>query len=371
MNPRVQLPQLEEIVEGAALLGSGGGGTVAVGRALATVIECVTGGAGVVVLAPPYPLDDGALLVVAADVGAADTFVPNQDQATLHAVQVLAEALALQGPIAAIVPGEVGPESTLAAAAVAAHLGIPVVDGDGVGRAVPVLPLSLFDVGGVSASPCAIAGTGPESAVLRASDADGVEDLMRPLLALPAFGDSAGMALWAMGPAQLRQLAVRGTLGLAGEIGATLAAARAAGEDAATAVLELEGLSGAVLVRGTATRVSSADSGGFTQSAIRICVAGEADAVVTGENENLVLWREDRPSPVATAPDLLCWLTTDGFATTTSELVDGAGPDGVGAVLLGLHADPRLWASPTVERFATVLSGAGYHGPPVPVGSAR
>jgi DUF917 family protein len=60
------------------------------------------------------------------------------------------------------------------------------------------------------------------------------------------------MALWAMDAGQLRQLAVQGTLGLAGEIGATLARARSAGEDAATAVLAIQGLSGSVLVRGTA-----------------------------------------------------------------------------------------------------------------------
>jgi DUF917 family protein len=359
--------RLHSIAEGAALLGAGGGGTVAVARQLIEVVDRLTHGAGVDVLTAPFDgLPDGALVAVAADVGASDTFVENQDLATLHAFQALGAAIGSDRPLAAVVPGEVGPESTLAAIVVAAHLGLPVLDADGAGRALPTLPLSLFDVGGISASPCAIAGTGLDSAVLRAADADGIEALMRPLLSLPAFGDSAGMALWAMRPSDVNALGVLGTMRLVETIGDALREARSAQprRDPAESVLALDGLCGAVLARGRLTPVTAADDGGFTADVLRIEQQTGADVVVVGENENLVVWRADRPDPIATAPDLACWIDANGRATTTSDLV--ADPSlHADVTLLGLRSDDRLWSTAALPRFVEVLNSVGYWGPPV------
>jgi DUF917 family protein len=340
---------------------------VAVARQLIEVVDRLTHGAGVDVLTAPFDgLPDDAVVAVAADVGASDTFVEHQDLATLHAFQTLGAAIGSDQPLAAVVPGEVGPESTLAAIVVAAHLGVPVLDADGAGRALPTLPLSLFDVGGISASPCAIAGTGPDSAVLRAADADGIEGLMRPLLSLPAFGDSAGMALWAMRPSDVNTLGVLGTMRLAESIGDALREARVARpqRDPAESVLALDGLRGAVLARGRLTPVTAADDGGFTADVLRIERQAGADVVVVGENENLVVWQADRPDPIATAPDLACWIDADGRATTTSDLV--ADPSlHADVTLLGLRSDDRLWSTTALSRFVEVLNSVGYWGPPV------
>jgi hypothetical protein len=363
--PRLNRQGLHDVVEGAALLGSGGGGTVAVGRQLVDTIWELTDRRGPQVCEDVSALPPDGLVLVAADVGASDTWVPQQDLATLHAAQALAATVRPGGAPAAIVPGEIGPESTLAAIVVAAHLGIPVVDADGAGRAVPTLPLSLFDAGGISASPCAIASTGAEYVVLSAPDATGIEAMMRPLLDLPVFGDSAGMALWAMTPADVARLGLAGTLTRARAVGAALRAARADKTDAVTAALGVTGLSGRVVAQGRARQVQGGDAGGFTAS--QIVVDGDGGSVtVIGQNENLLVWRADDAQPLVTAPDLLSWLTADGHATTTSELTANGPADG--ATLLGLHADAPLWAEPVRSRYAAALAGLGYFGPPVPLG---
>ncbi len=331
------------------------------------MVDRLTAGAGVAVVAPPFSeLPANALVAVAADVGASDTWVEHQDLATLHAFLALQDTLPAGQTFAAVLPGEVGPESTLAAIVVAAHLDIPVIDADSAGRALPTLPLSLYDIGGVSASPCAIAGTGAEHCVLTADDADGVEAMMRPLLALPAFGNSAGMALWKMPVSTVTEVGVLRTLDLAERIGIALLGARTAPtpRDPAAAVLELDQLSGAVLARGRFIAQTAADANGMTSDVIRVQQPGGPDIVVAGENENLIVWEVGRSEPIATAPDLACWIDSTGTATTTSDLVAHPALQH-DVTLLGLRSDERLWQTAALERFETVLQQLGYWGPAI------
>jgi uncharacterized protein len=359
--------ELRCIAEGAALLGSGGGGTLQVAHQLIEVIAEVTGGQGVLVAEPPYgELASTDAVAVAADVGASDTFVPHQDLATLQAFTTLQAAVG--GDFVAVVPGEVGPESSMAAAVVAAHLGVPVIDGDGAGRAIPSLPLCLFDVGGVRASPCAIAGTGPDSVVLRAPDAAGVEKMMRPILGLDVFDNSAGMALWAMDVETMGRLAIPGTLQLAGRIGRALDTARRVRSDPVAAVLAVPGVRGRLLASGTVAGENSQTEGGFDNDVITLEAPDGSTITVLGENESLVAWSSQKVTPLATAPDILGWLTPDGRPLTS---VDVAKLSGEEVLLLGLCVDPRLWAPEALIRFRTVLGGLGYFGEPVPVLAVR
>lgn len=372
---RFDSSRLGDVLDGAAFLGAGGGGTVEVGRQLISVIETVTKGVGVAVIEAPFSeLPADGVVAVAADIGASDTFVPHQDLATMRAFQVLAQELrGAGGSFAGVVPGEVGPESTLAAAVVAAHLDLPLFDADGAGRAVPVLPWSLFDAGGVAASPFALADTTETSAVLRAPDAAAIEDLVRPLVGTAAFGDSAGMSLWAMSPGDVARLGVLGTLSLAERIGIAMRTARdrpaARGAAlvspslaAAQAALGVDGVSGQVLAHGPVRSASSSDQGGFTGNTIDIVEADGTVVTVVGENENLIVWRDDESAPVVTAPELACWVDASGHGCTTSELSKaGDGP----VTLVGVRADHRWSSSTMLERVRPVLRATGYLGPPV------
>jgi hypothetical protein len=68
--------------------------------------------------------------------------------------------------------------------------------------------------------------------------------------------------------------------------------------------------------------------------------------------------------PIATAPDLACWIDATGTATTTSDLV--AQPSAHHDVtLLGLRSNERLWAPAALGRFETVLQQLGYWGPAI------
>jgi hypothetical protein len=77
-----------------------------------------------------------------------------------------------------------------------------------------------------------------------------------------------------------------------------------------------------------------------------------------------VAWSNRQATPLATAPDILGWLTPDGRPLTS---VDVAKLTGQPVLLLGLCVDRRLWAADALGRFRTVLGGLGYFGEPVPV----
>ncbi len=106
-----------------------------------------------------------------------------------------------------------------------------------------------------------------------------------------------------------------------------------------------------------------------TDDVMRIVQHAGPDVVVVGENENLVVWQIDRADPIATAPNLACWIDGNGRATTTSDLV--ADPSlHADVTLLGLRSDDRLWSPTALARFVDVLTSVGYWGPPVrtPIG---
>ena len=136
--------ELQQVIDGAAFLGSGGGGSIAVAKELRRVILELTDKRGVMVT-PVDAVGAKETAAVAADVGASNTYVPKQEIATINAFNKLADLhFGITGDFDYVLPGEVGAENSLAPIAVAAKLGIPVIDADGSQRAIPTLGLSLY-----------------------------------------------------------------------------------------------------------------------------------------------------------------------------------------------------------------------------------
>ncbi len=158
---------LRDIASGSAVLGTGGGGDPYLGtlvslQALARY--------GPMRLVTADELDDEALVVLPFSLGSP---VPLIEKFPLSKEMVQAyETInrCLHGRVKAVMPDEIGGINSMVPFCIAAQLGIPVVDGDCMGRAYPEIQLVTLTMHGISACPFAIADEHGNSVVLYTID---------------------------------------------------------------------------------------------------------------------------------------------------------------------------------------------------------
>ena len=110
----------------------------------------------------------------------------------------------------------------------AARLGLPVIDGDGMGRAFPEFQMTTFNICGVSANPFVMTDDFGNTIVLDTDSALRTEQYGRPVCV--KMGGIAQVACYAMDGQQVRESCVPRTVSLAVEIGRTIREIRVAGE---------------------------------------------------------------------------------------------------------------------------------------------
>jgi hypothetical protein len=84
---------------------------------------------------------------------------------------------------------------------------------------------------------------------------------------------------------------------------------------------------------------------------------------IYNQNENLIAWDSQRDTPIAMAPDLLCYLTPDGIPFTNADLSRAQGKQ---VALIGAPSNAALRQPAMIAAFQAVLQGLGYAGPYVP-----
>jgi DUF917 family protein len=348
---------LEDIVNGACLFGAGGGGPWKLGMSL--VAQIVAAGKDVV-LADPGAMPAAATTCVSAGVGspaAASSAFPLD--AAAHAFDALG---AMQPePFTYVLPAELGAANSIIPMTVAALRGLPVLDAAGSPRAVPALEQSTFASRGAPIGTVVLANA-LQRVFFDGHDPSSADATMRGIISSGAFTEDAGAALWAMHGTTVQAVAVSGTTELARSLGATLRDAVAAGQDPVTAVCGF--LGGRVLQRGRILPGSGDQtSGGFDTGVVTVG-DGQRSLRIVNQNENMVAWTSAQPHPVALAPDLICFLTTDGqpFSNADLELAEGKEVAVIGAPVGGSMRDARI-----IEAFMPVLRQAGYGGPYVPI----
>jgi uncharacterized protein len=309
----VTADDLADLARGAAVLGTGGGGDPHVGRLLA---EAALREHGPVPLVDVDEVGDDAVVLPVAMMGAPTVMVeklPSADQVGT-AVQALARYLGRTPThIACIEAG--GVNSTIPFVA-AAQLGLPLVDGDGMGRAFPELQMVLPTLAGIAATPMAIVDEKGNRGVLDTVDNYWAERLART--ATIDMGCSSIISLFAMSGAQLREAWVPGTLSLCDRIGATIARARAEHADPVDAVAGV--LDARLLHTGKVVDVARRTATGFARGEGVIEGVGE-DAghrlLLHFQNEHLLAERDGVVH--ATTPDLIIVLETDTGEPITTE----------------------------------------------------
>ncbi len=336
---------LEDALVGSSYLGTGGGGSLTAARELiATDLAAgltftalpVSALADNDRVACPYGL--ASLAPTTPEMQARLDSIENQ---VGEPVQAAFEALEahLDQKFAGVILGEIGPLSLAEGLSIAARLGVPALDADTVGRAVPEINQHSVKVAGIPLTPIGAATPfGDELVVGTLGDPSRAEDILR---SVAVVSRACGVTDSPISGAQAKQdgTLVTGSLTLARNIGSAVREAKAAGGDpieAARAVAD-----GYLLFTGTISGFDWRDEDGF--------LVGELSLTGTGDfagqrfdtdykNEHLVARRDGLV--VATCPDLISVIDHDSY--------DGVNnPDfthGQAVTVLAFRCDP-IWRS--------------------------
>jgi uncharacterized protein len=347
----IQADDLDDVAIGAAVLGTGGGGDPYIGTLMA---KQAIAKHGPVRLIDVDELADDALVVPAAMMGAPTVLIekiPAGDELTDAFRQLEAY---LGRHIDAVLCGEAGGMNSTTPFVVAAETGLPLVDGDGMGRAFPELQMVSFTMHGVRATPMVMADDKGNSVVLNTIDNRWTERLARA--ATIEMGGSALIAFYAMDGATAKRAVLRGTVSQALAIGSTLREAHEAKRDGVQAIVDH--LGAFRLFSGKIVDVERRTVGGFARGeAVLEGIDHDAgrQCRVAFQNEFLVARTEDRV--LATTPDLITILDADDGAPITTESLRY----GFRVQVLGIPCD-RQWRTP--EGLALV--GPAYFGYDIP-----
>ena len=216
---RIEISDAVDFARGAAFLGTGGGGDPYIGRLLLEQALRNKGPANVI---PVTDLDDDALVVPLAGMGAPTVIIEKIIGFGEGERVLLALEQRLGRKATAIMSAEIGGLNALFPVAMAAHLGLPVVDGDGMGRAFPELQMVTFNIHGQRAAPMVMGNEYGDTVLVEADDNLRVERLARPVVV--PMGGLCMLALYSMSGQAAKACTIRGTLSLALGIGRALGA---------------------------------------------------------------------------------------------------------------------------------------------------
>ncbi len=326
---------IEDLALGAAVLGTGGGGDPYIGRLMATAAIRKH---GPVKLLDLDEIADDDLIVPAAMMGAPTVMVEKIPNGREIVAAFQALGAYINKPIAATMSIEAGGLNSVMPISVAAELGLPMVDCDGMGRAFPEIQMVTHTIFGVSATPMALADEKGNSVLINTINNRWTETFSRSLTV--DMGGSALIALYAATGRQLKELAVRGTISFAEEIGRTVRRAHVADTNPIEAVRRVT--KGFLAFKGKIVDLQRRTVGGFARGEAHLDGLDEYDGsqlVLHFQNEHLVAIRDGEY--IVTVPDLIAVLDADTGEPITTEAIRY----GFRVAVIGMPCDAR-WRTP-------------------------
>lgn len=224
--------------------------------------------------------------------------------------------------ISAVVPLELGGASTPACIGAGLSLGIPAVDGDYTGRAIPEIPQTTPYLNDKALWPLSVVDEYGNISIIKHSMNYRVVERMGKKLSEPAFG-LTGDTGFLMTGAEMKQVILRGTLSKCLRAGKMIREANEKGEDPVKAITEA--LGGWVLLKGTLSGKETEDKEGYYWGYHTVTGNDEYEghtAKIWFKNENHICWKDD--VPIVTSPDSVIVVQKDtGMPCTNPKLEIG------------------------------------------------
>lgn len=344
--------QLQDVVLGAGLLGAGGGGSVKEGMKL---VDNVLRFTDQITLASPDEVSESAWGAVIAGMGSPKASL---NRARLYSPRYALERLEREKGFESgfVIPFELGAGNSLNPMLAAAQKGIPMIDGDPAGRAVPQVDMTTFALEGLSISPFSLATEEDIRVLIESDSAGSIEQVARAITA--ELGGVTATSGYAMTGADLKRTVVSGTTSFAEKVGAVLRRHGNAGTDP---LRELEMSCGAVLLgRGTISAIAGETRGGFDFG--RVEIKGEVGLTVYYQNESMLAYAGDELR--AMVPDLICAFDSEAVPMTNADLTEG-----MKLTVVGIPAPEQFRTERAAGMFSNILAALEYGGPYRPLQS--
>lgn len=323
---QLTVDDLEYLAQGSAILGSGGGGDSAADLRMARhQIEQN----GSVPLLDIKDLEPEALVVPVAFMGApivSEGQIPSGKEFPL--LISLLEKYTGKRPTA-LIAAEIGGGNAFTPITAAAMLGLPVLDGDTLGRAFPEIQMSSCRLKGISTSPTFLCDNQGNRSLIEAIDASWTETLARHLTV--AMGSSAAIALYLMSGAQAKECIVAGSVTQAIRIGKVLK------HSGAPLKSLLEEERGVFIGSGEIFELNQVLSEGFLKGDFK--VRCDSRTLTVGYQNEYLIVREGA-QVVVTTPDIITLIESGSTNVIASEQLK----NGLKADIIALPA-PEIWRS--------------------------
>jgi len=330
-------PDIDHLARGTTLLGSGGGGQTDTAARL--LRRSLAGGRIELLSSDDVP---GGHVVPVGIVGAVSAFTERLPSGGEWA-PVLATIMDRTGiSPAGLIAIEAGGVNGIVVFVAAVELGLPVIDADLQGRALPRLDQMSVAAVGEPLTPLAIGDAGGRLLMLDSLSPQAAERIVRS--ALTEFGGWAAIALRPLPVELLDRLTILGSFSRALHLGARHAAWTLSADPREAAA----SLGARILVTGRVIEVvRHRAAAGFGRGSV-IIRAGRDGTLVRLEMENEYLLALIDGEPVASTPDILCVLDRTSGLPISCDTVRG----GAEVVALHLPGPPFWWRPEAVDIVA-------------------
>jgi DUF917 family protein len=307
---------IEALAIGAAILGTGGGGNPYIGKL--RCLQELRRGNPVGLLALDELADDAFVMPIGG-IGAPIVGIEKLEEGDegLRALRALEAYCGRK--IDALISAEIGGGNALEPIITAAAAGIPVVDGDGMGRAFPEMQMTTFSIYGHRSTPAALADERGNVVLFQHAVSEGwFERLARS--AVVTMGGTAIGAEAPMAGSYVKRAAVPNTVTQAIRLGEVVLRANATHTDPIPLICAAE--QGVHLMDAKIVELKRHLQGGFAVGEIALeGIDGHAGgrALVQFQNEFLTFERDGRVE--VSVPDLIVILDVDSGRAITTEVL--------------------------------------------------
>ncbi|MFT8461584.1 MAG: DUF917 domain-containing protein [Liquorilactobacillus ghanensis] len=311
----LSIENIKNISIGAAMLGAGGGGNPFIGELMAINATRKYGKAKLISV---DEIDPEALVVPISVMGAPSVQLEKfpSGKEFIKAFNLLESHL--HQKIKATFPIEAGGVNSMIPIMVAAKTGIPLIDADSMGRALPELQMSTFTLYGHTATPMSVVDEKGNGALLETIDNYWTERIARSIAV--KMGATATVASYPLHAKDLSKAGILGVVSLCEKIGEIVSNINnfLTVKDALNHLLELT--KGFCFMEAKIVDINHETKAGFNFGTVKLegfeSSKGEKGEV-DFQNENIVFKLNDFVA--ITAPDIITFLDVESLNPVTNE----------------------------------------------------
>lgn len=370
---------LTYIILGAHFYACGGGGALENGTSLLNEIKTFFGSAEQVKVAcrDIQEFKDSDQLAVLAAMGAPDEFLKKgYGKSPVKSFEEYQKIK--QTTFSTVSPVETGAIAYGMSLLTAAVFDIPMINGDGGGRAFPCLQLSTFANDAlevpIAVSPCVLCSEttiaeGGASIQIECNSSADIDAMTRGIISYSSsFDQRASLASFAMNGAQLKQTnaVVPDMVTKCLELGRQLSECQAHNKPCFEVLNQLPGAQ--QVMYGELISINSQTQGGFDWVTLQYTAkdTGENFYVIS-QNENMLLWTDRLSEPVAMGPDLICCVTGNATLMSNDEILSAwqanpKDPRFQDMAIYTLPAAQQIQQPWFHEQFSTIFQKFNYFG---------